>query len=140
MATKKQKRLAGEAKYAAHLEELRQSGLAAQKRDRAERFRELLTLWEEGHNKKHHKFVDECPHCQIIRSAVNRGKTAKEAKDEVEGVMSRRLSAPPTIDLNGFSLPVADGVTLVFSHRGASLSSTSQTALEDESSLEMECT
>lgn len=128
MATKKQKRLAGEAKHARHMAELRQTGLAAQARDRAERFREQLALWQEGHDKKHHRFVDECPHCQVIRSALAQGKTAKEAKEDVEGIMSRRLTAPPTIDLNGFSLP--GDLNVAFSNSAE---------LEDASSFEMEC-
>lgn len=130
MATKKQKRLAGQAKHEKRMEELRRSGLEAQKRDKAERFRQQLALWEEGHNKRHHKFVDECPHCQVIRAAISRGATPKEAKEEVEAIQSRRLPAPPTIDLSGISLPVSDGVDVVFSHADAP---------EDASSLEMEC-
>lgn len=130
MATRKQKHEEALARRERFLEEQRRTGLAAQKRDRAERFRQQLSLWEDGHNKKHHRFVDECPHCQIIRAAISRGKTAKEAKDEVESIKSRQLPVPPAIDLNGFSPPVSDGVDVLFSNAAM---------LPDAASLEMEC-
>lgn len=130
MATKKQKRLAGQAKHEQYMEELRQSGLAAQRRDKAERFRQQLNLWEEGHNKRHHKFVDECPHCQIIKSAISRGASLQAAKKEVDEIRASRQDIPPTIDLSGVSLPASDSVDVVFSHADVP---------EDASSLEMEC-
>lgn len=130
MATKKQKRLAGQARHEQRMAELRQSGLAAQKRDKAERFRQQLNLWEEGHNKRHHKFVDECPHCQIIKSAISRGADLKAAQKEVEEIRASRQSIPPTIDLSGISLPASDDSTVVFSNADVP---------EDASSLEMEC-
>lgn len=85
MATKKQKREAAEAKHKAFMEAERLSGLEAQRKDRAERKRQELNAWQEQHEKKHSwkKRVAECPHCQIIASAVKRGSKSAQAKSTI---------------------------------------------------------
>lgn len=74
MATKKQKREAAKKRHDDYMEELRLSGLAAQKADRAHRHRKELDAWEEQHNKKHSwkNRIKECPHCQIIMHAASK--------------------------------------------------------------------
>lgn len=67
MATKKQKRAAAEEKHRSYMEEIRRSGLEAQRRDREKREAEARKAWQEQHDKKHHKFVDECPFCKDIK-------------------------------------------------------------------------
>lgn len=81
MATKKQKRLAGEAHAKQEALKRVQSGLDAQRKDREERERQNLTAWQDQHEKKHSwkKRIKECPHCQIEIAAINRAaKTTKE--------------------------------------------------------------
>ena len=77
MATKKQKRLAAQARREEMLAEYRRSGLEAQKKDHARRERKLYQEWEEGHGKKHKKtFVEECPWCKDERRASQRQEMA----------------------------------------------------------------
>lgn len=71
MATKKEKRQRGLERHQERMEAYRQEGLKALKLDRARRFKEKLKEWEKIHNEKHFKFVDECPHCQVVRAASN---------------------------------------------------------------------
>lgn len=138
MATKKQKHQAALARREQFLEEQRRTGLAAQKRDKANRFRESLVLWQKQHDEKHHKFVDECPHCQIIKAAVNRGVSLKEAKRELKDLMDR-----PSMDSGhtGGLLVLQRAVETDFaSEHPQNLSPTfSNAEIEDRSSLEMEC-
>lgn len=77
MATKKQKRLAGEERAKQEAFERVQSGLAAQKRDREERERQELTAWQPQHEKKHSwkKRIKECPHCRIELAANKAAQT-----------------------------------------------------------------
>lgn len=77
MATKKQKRAAAEAKHQAFMEEHRQSGLAAQRQDRERRAAEERKAWQDVHDKKHHKFVDNCPLCTDIKKQQAISKIAK---------------------------------------------------------------
>jgi hypothetical protein len=76
MATKKQKRAAGIAKHEAFLEEMRRSGLEAQRKDRERKERMLLQEWQDQHDKKHSwkKVIDECPHCQLVKKAQNQSR------------------------------------------------------------------
>lgn len=67
MTTKAQKRLAAQKKREAFLEEIRQSGLEAQRIDHEIRRKEELRAWQNIHDKKHHTFIKECPHCQDIQ-------------------------------------------------------------------------
>ncbi len=77
MTTKKQTRQALETKRERMLEELRQTGLEAQKRDRARREYEIRQAWSAAHEKKHHKFVDECPLCSDIQKEQARKHNAE---------------------------------------------------------------
>ena len=77
MATKKQKRAAAEAKHVAFMEEMRRSGLEAQRQDRERREAEARKAWQDQHDKKHHKFVDECPICSDIKKQQAIAKVAK---------------------------------------------------------------
>lgn len=84
MATKKQKHAQALAKRQALEEELRQSGLRAQEADRARREAEARKVWQDQHDKKHFKFIDECPICTDIkkdmRSEKNKAAIAKMPK------------------------------------------------------------
>lgn len=74
MATKKQKRQRGLERHQQFMETYRQEGLKALRREKARRFREKLKEWEQVHTDKHFKFVDECPHCRVIRAASKKEK------------------------------------------------------------------
>ena len=63
MATKAQKRLEAQRKHEAFMEELRLSGLEAQRQDHSDREHNLKKTWEKKHE-KHFKFDNNCPHCQ----------------------------------------------------------------------------
>lgn len=130
MATKKQKREAGIKRHEAREAERRRTGLAAQRADQAERFRQKLNEWEDVHLNKHHKFVDECPHCQIIKAALSRGKTHKEAQDELKDV--RLSSRPDTVG------PIA-GTLEDYFPTSVSLAPQFSSAPPDAAALEMEC-
>lgn len=66
MATKKQKREAGFQKHLRESEDLRRSGLEAQRKDRETRTKKEREAWQENHDKKHSwkNLVKECPLCQ----------------------------------------------------------------------------
>lgn len=66
MATKKQKRQRAEEKRAAYMEELRRTGLEAQRKDRESRKRAERKAWQEQHDKKHNwkNRVKQCPLCR----------------------------------------------------------------------------
>jgi len=66
MATKAQKRLEAQKKHEAFMEELRLSGLEAQRQDRADREHNHRKMWEKKHE-KHFKFDNSCPHCQDVK-------------------------------------------------------------------------
>lgn len=78
MATKKQKRAKALAARAELEANLRESGLKAQQSDKARREAESREAWQENHDKNHHKFVDECPHCSDVKK-MHRSKRATAA-------------------------------------------------------------
>lgn len=76
MATKKQKREAAEAKRQARLDEMRQSGLEAQRKDREHRAKEERKAWRKQHDEKHSwkKRIVECPLCRDILKAQKKNQ------------------------------------------------------------------
>lgn len=133
MATKKQKRQAGLAKHEAYMAELKRSGLEAQRKDRTERARQHLIAQEKIHQ-QHHRFEDWCLHCTIIKKAIARGQTHKDAQELIEfskrnrrtddspnGVLSEKLR-----DISFADLDAADRQQM-------------DEELADAASLEMEC-
>lgn len=66
MATKKQKHEAALARREAFLAEEREIGKKALEKAQRDREKKHLEAWAKGHE-KHHKFVDECPHCDIVK-------------------------------------------------------------------------
>jgi hypothetical protein len=93
MATKKQKHAQAVAKREAFEAEMRESGLRAQRADQERRDRENRQAWEKQHEKKHFKFVDECPHCQDARKNLQ-SKKATEAISKMPRPTLRRSPAP----------------------------------------------
>lgn len=67
VTTKKQKRERGEQKRTKFMAEIRQTGLQAQRKDREHREKKKREEWRDQHDKKHHKFIDDCPLCQDIK-------------------------------------------------------------------------
>lgn len=76
MATKAQKRAANALKHQKFMEAYRAEGLRALREEQARRKREALREWQNVHDKKHHKFVNECPHCQDIKRNHKRNSRA----------------------------------------------------------------
>ena len=72
MATRKETRERVRRKREEYMALYRAEGLRALQKDKARRFREKLKEWEKVHNEKHFKFVDECPHCLVVRSAAKK--------------------------------------------------------------------
>lgn len=129
MPTKKQKRAAALARHEARMAELKRSGLAAQKRDREARQRELLVTQEKAHE-KHSRFEDWCLHCQTIKKALAQGVPLKEAQQLSKQLVNRRtdeIDAPRLIQNAEFLY--------------ASLDPNGMGTIElvDNSSVEMEC-
>ncbi len=89
MATKKQKREALAQRRAEREEERRQSGLAAQRKDREKREAEALKDWQEIHDEKHYKFIDECPHCKIKKREL----AAQERSKAVSKIVKATVNA-----------------------------------------------
>lgn len=82
MATKKQRREAALRKHEERMAELRQTGLEAQRKDRARRFAKELQDWEKQHTEKHSwtKRIKECPHCQLeLAAAAKSPRQTQEA-------------------------------------------------------------
>ena len=71
MATKKQKRAAALKKHEELMENVRLTGLAAQKQDQEYRARKLRDEWRERHDEKHswRNLVSECPICQDMKKS-----------------------------------------------------------------------
>lgn len=82
MATKKQKRERMEKHYADRMEEHRQAGLIAQRRDHIRRERKKRADWQEQHDNEHSfkKLVDGCPHCEDRKKKASVTAGAKENK------------------------------------------------------------
>lgn len=95
MATKKQKHAEAMARREAFLADQREIGRQAIEKARRERESKELAAWEKGHQ-KHFKFVDECPHCAIVKreqteaarlKAIEKvAQAAKAAHEKKEGV------------------------------------------------------
>jgi hypothetical protein len=104
MATKKAKRAAGLAKHEAFMAEQAELGRQAIERGKAERHQKLLQDWEKGHQ-KHYTFVDECPHCTIIKQEQARQKAgealAKVAAATKATQAAARLSRIPRAEIEG---------------------------------------
>lgn len=83
MATKKQKRLAAKAKHEAFMEDIRRTGLEAQRKDRVARTNELLKS-QEGPHEKHNRFEDWCLHCQTIMKAIARGEDPRPKRAPIK--------------------------------------------------------
>jgi hypothetical protein len=67
MTTKKQRHEEALKKRESMLEEVRQTGLAAQETDRKKRAVEIRDAWRDTHESKHFKFIKECPLCEDSR-------------------------------------------------------------------------
>lgn len=107
MATKKQKREALLERRAREEEERRQSGLRAQRVDQERRAREVRQAWQEQHDKKHFKFVDECPVCSDIKLQQRRGNACAAIGKMAKTVRQREEE---DIDLTRQEIP--DGASM----------------------------
>lgn len=126
MATRKQKHAAAVAKHNSFMEDLRLSGLIAQRQDREQRTKELLEAQEKPHQ-KHNKFEEGCLHCDEIRRALARGedirpKSRRSSDKKVPRKHQTKGKAPARRTDERVE---AEGRT--------------SAEIEDRSSLEMEC-
>lgn len=87
MATKKQKRAAAHAKHLQYMKDYSQSGLEAQRKDRAERHEKNCQAWQTNHDKNHSwkKRIKECPICQgEMKAARESSFRAVHVDEEVD--------------------------------------------------------
>lgn len=127
MATKKQKREAGQAKREAFEAEMRESGLRALRAEQEKREREHLQVWEKRHE-KHFKFDDECPHCDVIKKGL-RAKAATSAISKMPRPTQRKSPAPKLENTPKAGGDVHNPFAVV----------AAKEEIPDGSSLEMEC-
>ncbi len=80
VATKKQRREIAYQKHVAYMEEVRLSGLKAQKKDRENREREHRRNWKDKHDSDHSwkNLHPHCPLCQDKKASSKKRK--KESK------------------------------------------------------------
>ena len=115
MATNKQKRAAGIAKHEAFMAEQAELGRQAIEEAKKERHEANLKSWERGHA-KHYVFVDECPHCTIVKQEQAKQKAAaavaKVASATLKQQAAARLSRVPKAEIEGVDVfhPFADKV------------------------------
>jgi hypothetical protein len=80
MATRKEKHARALERRQRFFEELQRSNQEALRHERERRARELRQSWQDQHNKKHFKFVDECPLCADILRAQKRAEQENTAE------------------------------------------------------------
>ena len=112
MATKKAKRAAVAARTEAFLAEVAADGQKAIEKAAQERHEANLKTWERGHE-KHYTFVDECPHCTIIKEERTKQEAARAVAKVASATLKRqfreerieqteaRLSRAPKAEIEG---------------------------------------
>lgn len=107
MATKKAKRAAGLARREKFLADEAELGRRAIEEAKKHRHEANLKSWEKGHQ-KHFTFVDECPHCTMVKeeqarqkAAAGLAKIAAAAQQRLDEQAKARLSRVPKAEIEG---------------------------------------
>ena len=89
MATRKEKHARGLARREEYLREEEERNLRILQGVQEKRARELRDEWREQHDKKHFKFITECPLCQDAKRDLAKKEKSETAKKAVEKMAAR---------------------------------------------------